>query len=64
MPCLGYGRQSVTSESPSILNVSPETAVGEGLAIIKNNDLIKVNLNNKRVDLIIDEEEIKTRFNN
>ncbi|SVD36625.1 uncharacterized protein METZ01_LOCUS389479, partial [marine metagenome] len=64
LPCLGDGRQSGTSESPSILNVSPEAAVGGGLAIIKNNDLIKVNLNNKRVDLIIDEEEIKTRFNN
>ena len=59
MPCLGYGRQSVTSESPSILNVSPETAVGEGLAIIKNNNLIKVNLNNKRVDFIIEKKKLK-----
>tara|TARA_B100001013_G_scaffold150893_1_gene89621 strand:+ start:2647 stop:4422 length:1776 start_codon:yes stop_codon:yes gene_type:complete len=63
LPCLGDGRQSGTSESPSILNVSPEAAAGGGLAIIKNNDLIKVDLNNKRVDLILDDSEIKSRFN-
>ena len=62
LPCLGDGRQSGTSESPSILNVSPEAAVGGGLAIIKNNDSIRVDLNNKRVDLILDNSEIKTRF--
>ena len=62
LPCLGDGRQSGTSESPSILNVSPEAAVGGGLAIIKNNDLIRVDLNNKRVDLILDNSEIKSRF--
>ena len=63
LPCLGDGRQSGTSESPSILNVSPEAAAGGGLAIIKNNDLINVDLNNKRVDLILDDSEIKSRFN-
>ena len=63
LPCLGDGRQSGTSESPSILNVSPEAAAGGGLAIIKNNDLIKVDLNNKRVDLVLDDLEIKSRFN-
>ena len=62
LPCLGDGRQSGTSESPSILNVSPEAAVGGGLAIIQNNDLIKVNLNKKRVDLLLDDLEIKNRF--
>ena len=62
LPCLGDGRQSGTSESPSILNVSPEAAVGGGLAIIKNNDSIRVDLNNKRVDLILDNSEIKSRF--
>tara|TARA_B100001123_G_scaffold383343_1_gene455164 strand:- start:240 stop:2015 length:1776 start_codon:yes stop_codon:yes gene_type:complete len=62
LPCLGDGRQSGTSESPSILNVSPEAAVGGGLAIIKNNDLLKVNLNKKRVDLLIKDSEIKTRI--
>ena len=62
LPCLGDGRQSGTSESPSILNVSPEAAVGGGLSIIKNYDLVKVNLNKKRVDLLIDDKEIKKRF--
>ncbi len=62
LPCLGDGRQSGTSESPSILNVSPEAAVGGGLAIIKNNDSIRVDLNNKRVDLILDDSKIKSRF--
>jgi len=62
LPCLGDGRQSGTSESPSILNVSPEAAVGGGLSIIKNNDMIKVDLNNKRVDLLLSEDEIKERF--
>ena len=62
LPCLGDGRQSGTSESPSILNVSPEAAVGGGLSIIKNYDLVKVNLNKKRVDLLIDDKEIKNRF--
>ena len=63
LPCLGDGRQSGTSESPSILNVSPEAAVGGGLSIIKNNDMIKVDLNNKRVDVLLSEDEIKERFN-
>ena len=64
LPCLGDGRQSGTSESPSILNVSPEAAAGGGLAIIENNDLIKVDLNKKRVELILEESEITKRFNN
>ena len=63
LPCLGDGRQSGTSESPSILNVSPEAAVGGGLSIIKNNDMIKVDLNKKRVDLLLSEDEIKDRYN-
>ncbi len=63
LPCLGDGRQSGTSESPSILNVSPEAAVGGGLSIIKNNDMIKMDLNTKRVDLLLSEDEIKDRYN-
>ena len=62
LPCLGDGRQSGTSESPSILNVSPEAAVGGGLSIIKNNDKIKVDLNIKRVDVLLSEDEIKDRY--
>ena len=62
LPCLGDGRQSGTSESPSILNVSPEAAAGGGIAIVKNGDEIKVDLNKKRVDLLLDKEIIKDRL--
>ena len=64
LPCIGDGRQSGTSESPSILNVSPEAAVGGGLAIIKNGDEIKIDLNKKRVDLLLDEDVIRERLKN
>ena len=64
LPCLGDGRQSGTSESPSILNVSPEAAVGGGIAIIKNGDEIKIDLNRKRVDLLLEDEVIKERLAN
>jgi len=62
LPCIGDGRQSGTSESPSILNVSPEAAIGGGISILKNEDKIKVDLNNKRVDLLIDQKEIEKRL--
>ena len=61
LPCLGDGRQSGTSESPSILNVSPEAAIGGGLSILKNGDLIKIDLSSKRVDLLLDENDIEVR---
>ncbi len=61
LPCLGDGRQSGTSESPSILNVSPEAAVGGLIGIIQNNDIIKVDLNKKRVDLVLNEKIIQDR---
>ena len=64
LPCLGDGRQSGTSESPSILNVSPEAAIGGGLTILKNGDLIKIDLTSKRVDLLLDEKDIAVRKNN
>ena len=64
LPCLGDGRQSGTSESPSILNVSPEAAIGGGLGIIQNGDMIKVDLKAKRVDLLIDKKEIEERQKN
>ena len=64
LPCLGDGRQSGTSESPSILNVSPEAAIGGGLSILKNGDLIKIDLASKRVDLLLDEKDIAVRKNN
>ena len=64
LPCIGDGRQSGTSDSPSILNVSPEAAVGGGLAIIQNGDEIKIDLNNKRVDLLLEDNVIKKRLLN
>ena len=64
LPTLGDGRQSGTSESPSILNVSPESAVGGDLLIIKTGDKIKIDLNNSRIDLLVSNEEIKKRKEN
>ena len=61
LPCIGDGRQSGTSESPSILNVSPEAAVGGKIGIIENGDKIKIDLNKKRVELLVDKEIIKKR---
>ena len=52
LPTLGDGRQSGTSESPSILNVSPESAIGGDLLIVETGDKIKIDLNNRRIDLI------------
>ena len=64
LPTLGDGRQSGTSESPSILNVSPESAIGGALLIVKTGDKIKVDLNNSRIDLLVSEEEIANRRKN
>ena len=61
LPTLGDGRQSGTSESPSILNVSPESAVGGDLAIVKTGDNIKIDLNKRKVDLLISSAEFKKR---
>ena len=64
LPTLGDGRQSGTSESPSILNVSPESAIGGDLLILNTGDKLRIDLNNKRIDLLISEEEIKKRRSN
>ena len=61
LPTMGDGRQSGTSESPSILNVSPESAVGGDLAIIKTGDKMCIDLNKKRVDLLISKSEFIKR---
>ena len=61
LPTLGDGRQSGTSESPSILHVSPESAVGGDLAIIRNGDNICIDLNKRRVDLLISKAEFIKR---
>ena len=61
LPTMGDGRQSGTSASPSILNASPESAVGGNLAILQTGDQIRVDLNQRRVDLLLSEEEIAAR---
>jgi dihydroxy-acid dehydratase len=61
LPCMGDGRQSGTSDSPSILNISPEAAIGGNLAILKTGDEIKVDLAKRRVDVLLSEEEIASR---
>jgi dihydroxyacid dehydratase/phosphogluconate dehydratase len=61
LPCIGDGRQSGTSASPSILNASPESAVGGNLAILRTGDLLKVDLNSRHVDILISDEEIAKR---
>ena len=61
LPCLGDGRQSGTSDSPSILHAAPESAAGGNLAILRTGDTVKVDLNNRRVDLQLSDEEIEKR---
>jgi dihydroxy-acid dehydratase len=61
LPCIGDGRQSGTSASPSILNASPEAAAGGNLAILQTGDRIRVDLNTRRVDILISDEEIAAR---
>ncbi|MBS1827150.1 MAG: dihydroxy-acid dehydratase family protein [Acidobacteria bacterium] len=61
LPCLGDGRQSGTSDSPSILHVSPESAVGGNLAILQTNDILKIDLRARRVDMQVSDEEIARR---
>ena len=61
LPTVGDGRQSGTSESPSILNASPEAAVGGGLAILRTGDRVKLDLKSGRMDALVDEDEWSRR---
>ena len=61
LPTIGDGRQSGTSGSPSILNASPESAVGGGLAILQTNDVIRVDLGSGTIDMLVPEEELRAR---
>ena len=61
LPCLGDGRQSGTSDSPSILNASPEAAAGGNLAILQDGDQVRVDLRTRRVDVLISDDEIQRR---
>ena len=61
LPCIGDGRQSGTSGSPSILNASPEAAAGGGLALLQSGDRIRIDLKQRRVDMLVDDAEIERR---
>jgi dihydroxy-acid dehydratase len=61
LPCIGDGRQSGTSGSPSILNASPEAAAGGNLALLQTGDTIRVDLNSRKVDVLITNEELAER---
>jgi dihydroxy-acid dehydratase len=61
LPTLGDGRQSGTSDSPSILNCSPESAAGGGLAWLRTGDRIRIDLAAGRCDMLVDDEEIARR---
>ena len=61
LPCMGDGRQSGTSDSPSILHTSPESAAGGNMAILETGDRVKVDLPNRRVDLLLTDDEIEQR---
>jgi dihydroxy-acid dehydratase len=61
LPCIGDGRQSGTSGSPSILNASPEAAVGGGLALVRTGDRIRIDLNTRQANILIPDGELATR---
>ncbi|GAB5101266.1 IlvD/Edd family dehydratase [Caballeronia sp. HLA56] len=61
LPCLGDGRQSGTSGSPSILNASPEAAAGGRLALLRTGDRLRIDLNRGRVDVMIGDDELDAR---
>jgi dihydroxy-acid dehydratase len=61
LPCVGDGRQSGTSGSPSILNVSPEAAVGGGIALLRTGDRVRIDLGRRKLDLLVDTQELERR---
>jgi dihydroxy-acid dehydratase len=61
LPCIGDGRQSGTSGSPSILNASPEAAAGGGLALLKMNDMVRIDLGKGSANILISDEELAKR---
>jgi len=61
LPCIGDGRQSGTSGSPSILNASPEAAVGGGLALLRTGDRVRFDLAAGTADLMVSEDELERR---
>jgi dihydroxy-acid dehydratase len=61
LPCVGDGRQSGTSGTPSILNASPEAAAGGGLALLQTGDRIRIDLNKRTADILLPPEELQRR---
>jgi dihydroxy-acid dehydratase len=61
LPCIGDGRQSGTSGSPSILNASPEAAAGGGLALLRTGDRVRIDLPKRTADILISEAELAER---
>ena len=61
LPCIGDGRQSGTSGSPSILNASPEAAAGGGLALLKTGDRVRIDLNKGTANILISKGELAER---
>jgi dihydroxy-acid dehydratase len=61
LPCIGDGRQSGTSGSPSVLNASPEAAAGGGLALLRTGDRVRIDLNKGTADILISKAELAKR---
>ena len=61
LPCVGDGRQSGTSASPSILNASPEAAAGGGLALLRTDDRVRIDLRRGEANVLVSEAELETR---
>ena len=61
LPTIGDGRQSGTSASPSILNASPEAAVGGTLALVRTGDPIEVDVAARQLNLLVDDDELARR---
>jgi dihydroxy-acid dehydratase len=61
LPCIGDGRQSGTSGSPSILNASPEAANGGGLALLRTGDRVRIDLGSRTADILVPTEELEAR---
>ena len=61
LPCVGDGRQSGTSASPSILNASPEAAVGGGMALLETGDKVRIDIGKRRADILISDAELAKR---
>jgi dihydroxy-acid dehydratase len=64
LPCIGDGRQSGTSGSPSILNASPEAATSGGLALLKTGDRVRIDLKKRTANMLVPEDELEKRRSN